>query len=389
MKWKSVAQFMLLYCATCCALLFVTHYSSLLEIKKSFLQSAHKLYREGLAGEEDDWRQLQKLSETLPDKIGSLSYETLPGYSLIRSASVREVSFKHEQPGNDWNSFSFPLTFYEGKIYVRVTLERHLNLWLLLSISVFISLVIWAIYRLLPGDMNLGKWLRFGQFVELGYGNKQALKLASESELPEKDMLWVKKISQTTHMTLQEAQEIMRRDDVLGLTPAQLDWFVLALKREYTVSESLGIALHPESLEFDLDNMRVLIHGIPIQLPKTPMLYYFWYAEKKKQGEMYYLNPHAKKPDREQGEYLAGLMERYGGHGRAINDLLEVGLKSKTLDQNRNKIRDELIGSLGELAQDYLFVSERDNQANRNKYGVVTPDDRIKLSPDLAGKVAV
>ena len=69
-------------------------------------------------------------------------------------------------------------------------------------------------------------------------------------------------------------------------------------------------------------------------------------------------------------------MQHYGGHGKAINDLQSNGLKAKTLDQNRSKIKDELVSVLGEtLAADYLFETARDAQSGRSKY-------RIKLPPE-------
>ena len=52
-------------------------------------------------------------------------------------------------------------------------------------------------------------------------------------------------------------------------------------------------------------------------------------------------NPASNRPDPVLGRDLVELMSRYEGHARAINDLERTGLKARTLDQNRSKIKDD------------------------------------------------
>jgi hypothetical protein len=61
-------------------------------------------------------------------------------------------------------------------------------------------------------------------------------------------------------------------------------------------------------------------------------------------------------------------MRCFGGHARAINELELHGLKAKTLDQNRNKIKDEMLAYFGELANPYLFQKSRDPKTGRYQH---------------------
>jgi len=60
---------------------------------------------------------------------------------------------------------------------------------------------------------------------------------------------------------------------------------------------------------------------------------------------------------------------------------LDEGLKGKTLDQNRNKIKTELQRVLEGLACDYLFDSERDERTARYRYSLKLPASKLKLGP--------
>ena len=103
----------------------------------------------------------------------------------------------------------------------------------------------------------------------------------------------------------------------------------------------------------------------------------FWYAKRKFEGEPAYLNPPQGKPDHKNGQ-VAKLMQQYGGHQKAIRDL-DGGLKSKTLDQNRNKIKTELQRVLDDLACDYLFDSERDERTARYRYSLKLSASQLKF----------
>ncbi|WP_221793148.1 hypothetical protein [Oceanobacter mangrovi] len=160
-------------------------------------------------------------------------------------------------------------------------------------------------------------------------------------------------------------------------------WLDIALQQGESPTDALRIASAADSLRFDPQQRLVSIHGLTIQLPVTPYLYYLWYAQRRQSDEQlgWFTNPATNRPDIEQGRQLSELMARYGGHGKAINDLVASGLKSKTLDQNRSKIKDELTSRLGEqLAGHYLFDTERDLQSGRSRYRLSLPGTAVEIT---------
>ena len=156
------------------------------------------------------------------------------------------------------------------------------------------------------------------------------------------------------------------------LTDQQLAWFDCAVRANGDdTEEALAVAAMDNLLEFDCTTHQVSVHGVAVKLSKTPFFYYLWYAQQRQGGERegWFLNPPVNRPDRAAAESLIELMEAHGGHNKSINDLREHGLRAKTLDQNRNKIRDELVSILGEnLAIPFLFESERDLKSGRYRH---------------------
>ena len=68
-------------------------------------------------------------------------------------------------------------------------------------------------------------------------------------------------------------------------------------------------------------------------------------------------------------------MEQYGGHGRAISELKQHGLRAKTLDQNRNKIKESVQALLGDdLSERCGFEMLRQDEQVQSSY-------RLKISP--------
>lgn len=157
--------------------------------------------------------------------------------------------------------------------------------------------------------------------------------------------------------------------------------FLLALRRlDYDPVAAHASARAEDHLHMDLTNGQVRVRGIAIPLPRTPLLYYAWYALRRRDGDGWLLNPPSNRPDREQGEQLARFMQAQRGHPKAINDLLDHGLRAKTLDQNRNRIKEELVAVLGDvLAAPYLFVSERHGAQARSRYRLTLPATSITV----------
>ncbi|MDP2284685.1 MAG: hypothetical protein Q8L06_11135 [Pseudohongiella sp.] len=163
-------------------------------------------------------------------------------------------------------------------------------------------------------------------------------------------------------------------------------WFILAMRKfanaEINLDSAFAITASAPTVAFFHSAHQVVIHGIAIILPKTPYFYFAWYALQRRQNtqEGWILNPAVDRPDRRLATTLINLMERFGGHQKAINDLKEHGLRSKILDQNRNKIKEELVAALGdELAAGFLFETERDSRSSRYRYRLCCPPSNILL----------
>lgn len=139
-------------------------------------------------------------------------------------------------------------------------------------------------------------------------------------------------------------------------------------------------ASKPLSLSFVLSdgNVEVTVNDVKIPVSTTPAIYWLWYA-KKRMSELddgWVLNPPSNRPSKQLAEELITLMEQYGGHGRAISELKQHGLKAKTLDQNRNKIKDAILNMFGESVIEYLgFESGKQGDNAQSIY-------RLKISPN-------
>ncbi|MED5526763.1 MAG: hypothetical protein VX447_18710 [Pseudomonadota bacterium] len=167
--------------------------------------------------------------------------------------------------------------------------------------------------------------------------------------------------------------------DLKHLDAEGFAWYVQAAGLGLGHLEAVAVANSPPGLSFDLAAGRLCCHGLWLDLPKTPLFYLYWYAMAGRQGDGWLTNPRSDRPQLAEGQALAALMAAHGGHQKAISDLREQGLKAKSLDQNRSKIKDELQAKLGELAEPYLFESRRDLAAARSAYRLQLPSERIQL----------
>jgi hypothetical protein len=161
-----------------------------------------------------------------------------------------------------------------------------------------------------------------------------------------------------------------------------MEWLTLGLRRFglESLERALQLAGSEDGVQIDLHAGQIRVHGLPVALGKTPLFYYAWYCRQRLAGDGWLTNPASNRPDREEGRRLAEFMWQYGGHGKAISDLEQAGLKAKTLDQNRSKIKDEMVAALGEvLAARYLFDAEKHPDGIRMRYRIHLPADRISL----------
>lgn len=170
------------------------------------------------------------------------------------------------------------------------------------------------------------------------------------------------------------------------LSTQQQAWCRCALRQNPEHEHALQIALSPATLCFDSKNWSVTIHGLAISLSKTPWFYYLWYAYLRGSNthDGWLLNPAVNRPEQSSGLFISTLMSAHGGHNRAIKELQENGLRAKTLDQNRNKLKEELLAVIdADLSNEFLFETNRDKKTARYAYRLGIRAERIQFDHAL------
>ncbi|WP_051687161.1 hypothetical protein [Microbulbifer sp. HZ11] len=275
-----------------------------------------------------------------------------------------------------------PWRFGDSEIFerARLAVDCETNMPLLVGSQGLLALLLLGGMALLPRPLNSSARAQVQSLMASGTGYRAARRLQRQlAQLNSVQRQLFSYFSQASPLAPAEILHRLSQSDIVVLSAPQLPWFHRALSVDTLPAQkapwleamdtALAVANAPDQLTFDCRRLRVSIHGIHIALSKTPFFYYLWYARLRTQGEGWVLNPPVNRPDRENAQSLIELMEFHGGHAKSINDLRENGLRAKTLDQNRNKIRDELVSALGEdLASAYLFTSERDFKSGRYRY---------------------
>ncbi len=179
------------------------------------------------------------------------------------------------------------------------------------------------------------------------------------------------------------AIQIVKRFHGVTLTETQFLWLIFATKNfKDQVARVYDITLSDDRLSLELSTGKIWIRGIELTLSNTPFIYYYWYAKCRiESGDGWVLNPASNKPNLDYGSALHALMLAGPSHRKALTEV-ECGAKAKTLDQNRSKVRDELMQQLGDvLAKPYLFLNIKDIKTGRFCYRLMLNPEQINLLP--------
>ncbi|WGL16138.1 hypothetical protein PVT68_15360 [Microbulbifer bruguierae] len=267
------------------------------------------------------------------------------GLPLIHSCSVRVIQLYGNSDRSVTANIAVPWQIGSDQHTAQLALDCQFNGLLLLASQSLLALLVVVAAVLLPRPLSPALRARIAVLQQQGVSSALARQLSRS--LSDFQMQWL--------------------DRALALQPGD-------------VESAVHIARMENRIVFDCPSLQIQLHGIPIKLSKTPFFYYLWYARQRQQGDGWVFNPPVNRPDREGAESLVALMEQHGGHAKSINDLKQNGLRAKTLDQNRNKIRDELISALGEnLAAPYLFEAERDLKSGRYRYRLSLSCPQIEI----------
>ena len=278
-------------------------------------------------------------------------------FQVLKDCSAQVISFK----GINYSmgaAANFTLDFYQApestQPLLQVAVIYRVNWVYLLGSQALLALLVGIVIALLPKPVSPAQAQCIQTLRHWGADEKQALTLAADSR-------------------------------ILQLEHEQLPWLLKALEHDpEDFDKALSIAQSRDQLEFTPATKSIRVHGLEFTLADTPFFYFYWYAlQRLSSDEGWYTNPAQTRPDQINSHSLYALLEKYGGHAKAASELKEKGLRAKTLDQNRSKIKDELVRHLGEdLALDYLFDVQRDARTARFNYRLSLAPESIKIVPE-------
>lgn len=237
-------------------------------------------------------------------------------------------------------------------------------------VSVLGALILTGFYYLFPRPLSELHRRWFSWLLSQGESRSQAKLLTADLAQPLSPLAgpWLEQL--VLLLPFADALVLARSAADENLELKALPWLLASWRQQpYQVAIAINVAKANVCLEFDLYRQQLWVHGICINVAQTPLFYYLWYALQREAGEGWLLNPSSQQADIVTAKSLVALMRKYGGHPKAIAELEEHGLRAKTLDQNRSKIKDAFCAVLGEeLAVQLLFESEKDRRTGRSRY---------------------
>jgi len=285
----------------------------------------------------------------------------------------------------DWTiPFAFPRNGIEREASIGVSCTPD---WRVAAgVAALLGALFLLISLVVPAPPSAAQRRLAAYLVERGYGEAEALDLLRGYEpdalaLNTAQLACVEQLHDPAARNFARVLAVATDPRVAALTSAQVEWLVLALRlRPGDLADALALARAEDAMVIDLATGTLAIRGLDIPMSQTPLFYLAWYAMQRTNGEGWVTNPASNRPDREVGAEIASLMTRFDGHARAINDLEQAGLKARTLDQNRSKIKEEIVAVLGEgLAADYLFEAGKHPDGVRMRYRLALAASRIRV----------
>lgn len=308
----------------------------------------------------DDREVLTYLNQQINDDLANIRIQgMIPLLQSCRSGLIRLSQQTPQDPPIESRLRIISVDWSRGDDVdqAEFTLDCKINAQLLIGINTALALVLISLWSQLPAPLGTNQQKIQAILLQQGYQPSVVRQILQDPA----------------------AQSLLQQID----NP----WLILALRQmcstQITLTEARAIVEAAPVIHFHHHAHRVVIHGVHIALPKTPYFYFAWYAMQRKHNTLdgWILNPAIDRPDRRQAVALISLMEKFGGHQKAINDLKEHGLRSKLLDQNRNKIKEELNAVLGEeLAGSFLFETRRDARSSRYFYRLGCPPESILIN---------
>lgn len=278
-------------------------------------------------------------------------------------------------------------------VKAKLSLNYQIN-WVLLTLTSCVLALITILSLFLipkPTSSSYKYWLLTLQKLQIN--NELAKRLSHQLEyLNETQSQWINSLLSSflerknipQHIQISALISWFINKQAQAFNNLSVDKFVAAIMQPHlNFEQGYELAQKENTLTFNMTTFSVSANGFEIKLAKTPFFYYLWYAYLKVNNlhSGWLINPSANSPDHQSAKNILALMKNNQGHSKSINELETHGLRAKTLDQNRNKIKDSFIEQLGEtLSQPYLFELLRDTRTGRFQYRVKLNPEKIKLS---------
>ncbi len=358
-------------------------YSVKTNVKESLARQLPPAIELGLSNAHSRQELLRLSADRIQQDLERFYFDNATLLPIVQSASIEQLALHEAQdPSLATSTVPGQLSWRQGNTDVIASYQLGLvyNLANLFIQSAAIALICLGTMKLLPDARRHAKSDWQGKLNTYQFDQQEAELIAGITEDTPFFNHLLQRLRQEVLLGSTQITQLIESEGVEALEGETLSWFITAIKQGLPIDQSLEIAAQDDSLAFDLARQQLLIHGLSVPFPKTPLFYYFWYARRKADNTGPFLNPSQNKPDPVAGAELAAIMDAHNGHLKAIHDLEDAGLKGKTLDQNRNKIKEELTQLLGDdLARRYLFRSERDPKTARYLYELALPAGFIRL----------
>jgi hypothetical protein len=381
------------------ALILTTAYASFsLSLKQQLHQQLPALVAEAMVNGDDRAALIIHIREQLQGSLAQLTPRSRLGVvSLLKDVQLSNLHFD-KLPASSRHAIDLDWQAGKERLYLGFDIQPRFAYGISVAMALLLAAAMLWVLRSLPAPLNQRQRLCRALLLSNGLAAPEVARLQAQlpKNLSEAQLqllaLLVERIKTATHFpSIEQAMVLVADERSRALTPEQQAWLVQAwlmqvrclrgdvdeVARE--LDRSYAVALAETSLQFDVKQQTLRVRGLGVQLSKTPFFYYYWYALCRSEGGGWFANPPSNRPDQEAGHKLADLMQAHQGNAKAINELLESGLRSKTLDQNRNKIKEELVAALGEtLVEPYLFVSERNARDARSRYRLALEPSQIQ-----------
>lgn len=302
---------------------------------------------------------------------------------VVRLQRVDDVAIS-DQPLQKKIIFSLPRNQVEREIVVGLSCSP--NWQGAGAISTLLGFLFLMISLILPPPLSKThrQWINY--LLERGYSGMEAFDIvhryvASSLAMNATQLVCLEQMHDRERRNFGSALKAVTDPRVAALGEAEVDWFLLGLRGDPDrVTGALKLASAADLVEIDLHEMKLSVRGVHVPIGGTPLFYYAWYAMHRMSGDGWVTNPASNRPDPVLARELVDLMSRYDGHAKAINDLERTGLKARTLDQNRSKIKDDISAVLGEkLATAYLFEASRHPDGIHMRYRLQVEPQQIRI----------